>query len=219
MVAKQICLIIITTYSKILFCQESLDKIYVGFGYSSIPLHIERTNVTRWMLYPTLEGSYRISPQLLVEATYLGSDVYLNNNDPEELSKYLEIPHLTSYNEAIKYIGKRFALPVFDNYCFAGIQYEYLRKRSFKLQVGAQVGFRFGEYFVLASAVENPSKPNGSDLHLKLKSSNSPGFRFSITPKFVLGDFISLDIPIGFFTFFNWPVIQPFGSFQIVLSF
>lgn len=202
-----------------LFGQTESDKIFIAYGYYVIPLHIDRTNVTRWMISPTVEGGYRLNDKLLITVSYLGLDTRVKHYSPEELDAFKEVPHLISYDDAIMYEGKKFTLSLFSDYIFAGLQYEHYKSKMLKLRFNIQLGYRFGETSVLTHVIQNPSWPNGFEVRSNNQSSTSPGIKLSISPQIVFWDLLSVEISVGSFIFTNWPVLQPFANFQLGFSF
>ncbi len=219
MLSKYLTILFCIIYIPFLNSQAELDKIYASFGYSAIPLHIDRTDITRWMVFPTFETGYRINEKLSINASYLGQDVTLKRSTLERQNLYKEVPVLTSYEEALSYQGKKFTISHFSDYIFAGFLYENNRSKSFILQTNLQIGFRFGETSLLTNISEQPSWPNGFEVHETILSSNSPGLKLAISPKVLLWDFVFIEVSIGSFVFINWPTIQPFGSTKFGISF
>lgn len=182
-------------------------------------MHIVRTDVIRWMIYPTVGVGYRINPKILIQGSYLGHDLKVKKYQGEDVRPYIEVPRLTSYELASMYLGKKFTLSLFSDYIFLGLKYEHYQTTIFNFRSGVELGYRFGETSVLSNITENPNWGNGYEVHSTILSSNSPGIKLSITPKLIFWNFVSLEVSVGSYFFTNWPTIQPFGNGQIGLSF
>lgn len=216
--SKPFLLFLLVVCSHHLKSQKSFDRIFVGFGFSAIPLYINRTDVTRWMVHPTFEGGYRINKKLIITASYLGYDIRINNFSGEDSRQYKEVPRLTSYDVARMHLGKKYTLSLFNDYVFAGIQYAHYSTKLLNLRSNVQLGYRFGETSVLTAIFENPSWPNGFEVYSNILSCNSPGLKLSVSPRLILFDLVSLEISMGSFVFVTWPALQPYGNFIIGLS-
>jgi len=201
-----------------LFAQElSIDKFFISFGIAKIPLHIERTDKYRIMTYPALEFGFRINEKIYARGSYLYHDLKIYRG--VERNMFVETPSLTSYEVATENIGKKFTLSQFSDYFFMGIKYEYINKKFFNLLVGCDIGLRFGETSVIASISENPNWPKGFEVHSDSQNSNSPGMRLNISPQIIFLNLVYLEPSFGTYIFFNWPVLQPFGTLQLGFAF
>lgn len=199
--------------------QNQGEQAFLTFGYTQIPLHIDRTDVTRWMIYPTFRAGYRINQKILIQGSYLGHDIRIKKYKGEDVRPYIEVPRLTSYELASMYLGKIFTLSLFSDYIFLGLQYEHYKTDIFNLRSEVELGYRFGETSVLSYITENPTWPNGYEVHSTILSSNSPGIKLSLSPKLIFWNIVSLELSVGSFVFNNWPSLQPFANAQIGLSF
>ena len=215
---KYILLISIFFPSSLLLGQQN-NKFHISLGITGIPLHIDRTDVFRWMVYPSIKSSYRINEKIYLSGYYLFQDIRSGKYPGNDLFIYSETPPLETYDEAMNYIGSKFGNSEFYHYVFLGFNYSLINKKLFNLQVGSQLGYRSGSTSVLSYVVEHPGFPNGFEIHPTVLKSNGLGINLFLEPKITLTDFLSCSISFGSFIFMKWPKVQPYCSFEIGASF
>ncbi len=197
--------------------QANSRKSFIAIGVSAIPLHIERTDLTRWMVFPSIDFSYKLNEKVLIHASYLYQDLRTYFNSTNGSSKYIETPTLNSFELASMYLGDKYTLSLFSNYCFLGMQYEHFNTDVFALRSGVDLGFRFGETNILDEIHESWYAPYGYKAQASIQTSDSPGLKLSLSPRLKFWKFLYFESSIGTYIFINWPVVQPFGCIQIGL--
>ena len=198
---------------------KSQSNFQASFGYLYTPLHINRTNLTRWMTFPSVELGFKINSKMMAQLSYLGHDIRIKNHSSAEYRQYIETPHLPNYETALLYIGSKFSLTLLSDYIFTGLKYDLHSVNRFKISINGLIGYRFGETPVIHGVIKNPNWPNGYELKPTSLSSDTPGIKVSISPSIDLTKFAGIEIDLGSYIFLNWPNIQPFGSFQLNLFF
>ncbi len=198
--------------------QNKFDRISLSYGYTTSPLHINRTDVNRWLVFPTFEGGYRINEKIGISISYLKYDITLNKYSIDKFYLYSETPKLHSYQEAQIYIGNKIDPSEFNGYFLAGIHYYHFNTKHFSFQSVIQVSFRMAETQILEHVIERPSNPNGFEAHISYLTSDAIGVKLAIAPKIIIWDFLTLEASLGSFIFYNWPVLQPFGSIHVGIS-
>ena len=170
------------------------------------------------MTYPTFKAGYRLSQNLTIHSSFMGNDASIKNYSKDDLQKFNEVPPLTSYETAKMYEGKKFTLSLFHDYIFVGIQYEYFSSRFLDITTDLDIGYRFGETELLTNIIANQFWPKGFEVHSTLLSSDSPGLKLAVSPKFSFFNFLTVELSAGNYLFLNWPVVQLFGNVQIGLA-
>lgn len=197
------------------FGQEDKTQLSVLFGYTSIPLKIERTHATMWMIFPSFQIGYKIKPNIELQGSYLLHDIRLAKLSGDKFHYYSEVPKLNSYEEAKMYIGKKLDPSEFYTYVFLGAEDKYFNSRAFKdVAIGAQIGIRGGYTFILEHIFENSQYPNGFEAHLSIANSNSIGLRLHATQKFQFLKHFIISPTFGVYIFTNWPALQGFINLQ-----
>lgn len=202
-----------------IFGQDERNVLELKFGRSYIPLYIQRTDVIRWMIYPSAEVDFFINNKIAISASFAWYDIKLLIYDEKEDSRYSESPYLSSYEIAKENEGNKYSFSAFSDYAFIGIKYRHIIKKSFHVNSNLCLGFRHGETSVLEHAVYMPSYPNGFETISSNMNSTGPGIKIGIAPGFLFWNILTVDFSAGTYMFVNWPVFQPYGNFSLGLSF
>ncbi len=216
---KNILLISIVFSSSFILGQQNNHIFNINLGVTAIPLHINRTDAYRWMIYPSVKASLKVTEKINLSGYYLFQDIRLGKYPGNDPFIYSETPQLKTYDEALNYIGRKFGSSEFHDYIFLGISYYSIKKKSFDIQTGCQLGYRSGYTFVLSYVVEHPGFPNGFEIHPTVLKSNGPGINLFIAPGIVISSLLSVRISLGSFIFTKWPSFQPYGNMDIGVSF
>lgn len=194
--------------------QQFLKQMNLDVGVSTLPLTTKRTNLTRWMMFPSIDLSYSLNETMSIAVSYMYKDIRKYDNS----KKYIEAPDLTSYEEAVNFIGFRISLPYFRNYIFFGVNKKLLTAKWFNLSYGGQIGYRTGEYLVLNAVSYHPSFPNGFERHSTFETSRGPGLNLKLLPSVHFGKSFYLRLSVGTYLFTKWPEIQPYWSLKVGVS-
>jgi hypothetical protein len=196
--------------------QAKHKEFSLAIGVTEIGLFIERTDIYRWMPFPSIMVNISRNDHSYYQFSFAAFDI--RNYRGAGSEKYVETPPLNSYDEAIMYIGKKVSLSDFNSYTFGGIAYSLNSKSKFQMLGSVEVGFRFGQTSVIESVYKRPASVQGFELHTSTKSSTMIGARFNFGSKIILTDLVSIDLAIGSYAFPIWPYLQPNGRLQIGFS-
>jgi hypothetical protein len=183
---KVVCFLTFTLFAYNLLGQQSIQRVSIDVGLSILPLKVQRNDLYRWLLFPSIEASYGLNDKTSIAFSFMPKDIRSYHDE-----KFNEAPELNSYEEAILYVGKRIGLPRFNSYSFIGIS-KLIYKGKFSLAYCGQVGVRFGESLVLEAVAFHPSFPKGFETHVTNGKLSGPGINLKLMPIWYLDDSIYL---------------------------
>jgi len=188
---------------------QSNWKFYGEFGYNTIPLKTQRTGLVRWMIYPSIDIGYNLSEKFNLIGSYFYHDISIGSYDASTLDKYSEIPPLTSYEQAIKYMGKRIGLPELRDYIFLGGRLRFIKAGIYRLDGLLEVGHRFGISVIASHITKSSSFPYAFEVHPTGSGSSGFGLKMEIGQQLIFSNTLYLNVSIGNYFFTRWPKLQP----------